>query len=129
MKFLFFTFFFVGIFSGCFKDNFDKIEVLGPQEFCDSLQANDNIQLIDVRTPEEYDQSHILNSELINLQNEKEFLEKTRALDKSKPVYVYCRTGGRSNVAAKHLANNGFKEIKDLKGGIVAWKDENHNCQ
>ena len=129
MKFLFFTFFFVGIFSGCFKDNFDKIEVLGPQEFCDSLQANDNIQLIDVRTPEEYDQSHILNSELINLQNEKEFLEKTRELDKNKPVYVYCRTGRRSNIAAKHLANNGVKTIVDLDGGMVAWNNSNINCE
>ena len=129
MKFLFFTFFFVSILFGCFTDNYDKIEVVGPEEFCEALQSNEDIQLIDVRTPEEYEQSHILNSELINLQNEKEFLEKTRELDKNKPVYVYCRTGRRSNIAAKHLANNGFKKIVDMDGGMVAWNYSNINCE
>jgi rhodanese-related sulfurtransferase len=43
-------------------------------------------------------------------------------LDKEIPIYLYCRSGGRSNKAARQLISLGFKEIYDLQGGYLGWK-------
>lgn len=81
-----------------------------------------NIQLLDVRTQKEYNSGHLKNSFLADWTDKKTFQERVQSLDKSKPVYTYCLSGGRSNAAAKWLRLNGFKEVYNLDGGIVAWK-------
>jgi rhodanese-related sulfurtransferase len=79
-------------------------------------------QLLDVRTLEEYNEGHIPNALLIDVNgDEEEFHRKTDALDKQQPVYVYCRSGARSRRAADILKERGFKNVLELKGGIVAW--------
>jgi len=85
--------------------------------------ANPNIQLIDVRTPKEYEEGHIENAQLINYYS-KNFKENIQELDKEKPVYVYCKSGYRSGNSSKILAELGFKEIYDLKGGYMAWEKQ-----
>ena len=77
------------------------------------------VQLVDVRTPGEYTQGHIENAININVYD-KAFATKTDVLDKSKPVYVYCRSGVRSMKAAKNLKNRGFNVV-NLNGGIGSW--------
>lgn len=84
------------------------------------LSENTNPQLIDVRTPEEFADSKIQNAVNINW-NDAEFLKNIAYLDKSKPVFVYCLSGGRSKAAATKLAENGFVKVYDLKGGILKW--------
>lgn len=79
-----------------------------------------NIHLVDVRTPQEYSDKHIVNSKNINI-NDGNFEKEFAALDKSKPVYIYCLSGGRSARAAEFASRNGFKEIYNLEGGITAW--------
>lgn len=84
-----------------------------------------NVQILDVRTASEYQSGHLKKALQANWNNEVEFQERTKALDKSKPVYVYCLSGVRSNAAANWLSENGFKNVVSMKGGINAWKQAN----
>ena len=79
-----------------------------------------NVQLVDVRTPQEFANGHLENARNINY-NDPKFKENMALLDKSKPIAVYCGVGGRSGKAAKILVELGFKDITDLAGGITAW--------
>jgi rhodanese-related sulfurtransferase len=79
----------------------------------------EKVQLVDVRTPGEYTQGHIENAININVYA-KDFAVKTNSLDKSKPVYVYCRSGARSMKAANNLKSRGYNVV-NLNGGIGGW--------
>jgi len=83
-----------------------------------------SIQLVDVRTPEEYENGHIKNAININYYG-KDFSDRINKLNKDKPIYVYCKSGARSGKSAIILKNLGFKTIYDLKGGILNWDDKN----
>lgn len=82
---------------------------------------NQGVQLVDVRTPEEYADEHISKSININWLGDN-FDGQVLRLNKNKAVLVYCKMGGRSAQAAQRLAALGFKKIVDLEGGIMAWK-------
>ena len=112
----------MSIFSFLFGNNSvqDKpIKVLSPEEFKAQIQDKD-VQLIDVRTPNEYRNGFIANAENINFKS-KDFLSQISKLDKSKPVLLYCSAGGRSAKASIIFDSLGFKEIYDLKGGYLSW--------
>jgi len=76
---------------------------------------------LDVRTPEEFIENFIYKSQNICVTQD-DFKEKVKRLDKNKPVYLYCKSGMRSDKAAKILKEMGFKEIYTMKGGIDLWK-------
>lgn len=80
-----------------------------------------NIQLIDVRTPEEYKAGHIPEAKLIPLQ---ELPSRLAEIDKNKKVYVICHSGNRSRQASDILAKNGFPNIFNIQGGMLSWKGE-----
>lgn len=79
--------------------------------------------ILDVRTPEEWAEGIISNATQINYYDE-DFAAQIETLDKSKPVFVYCKSGGRSSSAAEILKEKGFSKIYNLDGGITAWKDQ-----
>lgn len=81
--------------------------------------------ILDVRRPEEYAEGHIKNALNIDWKNPDEFATKAAQLDKSKPVYLYCRSGVRSAKAADWLRSNGFTQVVELEGGIKAWTEAN----
>lgn len=82
--------------------------------------TKDSVQLVDVRTAEEYAEQRILYAVNIDVL-QSDFKEKAeKMLDNSKPAYVYCRSGRRSMTAANILAKMGFKVI-NLKGGIKSY--------
>lgn len=76
--------------------------------------------LVDVRTPGEYDGGHIGNATLIDYTNPS-FSEEIQKLDKDKPVYVYCASGGRSSRAMADMKGMGFKEVYNLLGGYNGY--------
>jgi len=102
--------------------------------FTISMQAQDNsfVQaeeigtpslrafLIDVRTPDEYKQGSIPSAVNIDVENEF-FPIRVEALNKNNPIVVFCRAGDRSKRASKILKENGFTNVKELKGGYEAW--------
>lgn len=82
------------------------------------------VQLLDVRTPEEFNQGHLSNAMLANWNEKAEFIRRVEALDKDEPVYIYCLSGGRSAAAADLLREKGFSSVIELQRGINAWKQE-----
>ena len=118
--------FLFGVIVGCKSPTEEKAEVNETIQILDKASfkteiANQDIQLIDVRTPKEYEEGHINNAILIDFLAD-DFEDKVQNLDKNKPVYLYCRSGGRSSKASKVLVDLGFNAIKDLKGGYLNWK-------
>lgn len=80
--------------------------------------ADPSTQFVDVRTVEEFASGHAVGTKNLPVESISETLG---SLDKKKPVYLICRTGRRSANAAKILAEAGFTEVFDVKGGTVAW--------
>jgi len=91
-------------------------------DFEQKVKATPNAQVIDVRTPGEYSGGHLDNAANLNY-NGAEFETQLQRFDKSKPVFVYCLSGGRSAKAAAKMAELGFKEVYDMQGGIMAWNN------
>jgi rhodanese-related sulfurtransferase len=94
-------------------------KVVTVDEF-NKLLEQDNIQVIDVRTPEECSIGKIGGAENINIYDDN-FKAKLKELDPSKTTLVYCAKGGRSANAAKMMDELNFEEVYDLKGGYSAW--------
>jgi thioredoxin 1 len=85
-----------------------------------TAMGRDQVQLVDVRTPAEYAAGHLIGS--VNIDWTAEDYEAAFAkLDKSKPVLLYCHSGGRSEQALEHLLEQGYK-AQHLVGGYAAWK-------
>lgn len=101
---------------------------LTTEEFEKQLVKSGNAQLLDVRTPEEYDEGHLAKAANVDYKSP-DFKEKIAKLDKSKPVYVYCLSGGRSAAAATALHESGFKEVYDMKGGYLKWNTSGKNVE
>ena len=78
------------------------------------------VQLVDVRTPAEFEEGKIEGAQNIDVKNA-EFKTMAAKLDPKKPVAVYCRSGARSAKAASILKEMGFKKIYNLDGGYLAW--------
>ena len=76
-----------------------------------------------LRTKEEFTASHLKGAQNICVTDD-DFDEKVKTLDKNKPVYVYCKMGGRSADAAKKLKKMGFTKVYDMKGGILSWEEK-----
>ena len=106
------------IFSSC-DNSVDKFEILDYVDF--KNQIVNNVQLIDVRTSEEFNAGHIEGSINIDFKNEEVFYQSFQKLDKKNPVYVYCRSGNRSKKSADKLLEMGFSKVFDLKGGYIEW--------
>jgi len=130
MKKIFLWSFFVIIFAFQSCKDYSKdvsttgeIELISPQQVYDAVYSTDSVQLVDVRTPAEYKISHLKGSQNICVTSD-DFEEKVKTLDKNRPVYVYCRVGGRSANAAKKLREMGFTKIYDMDGGILLWEEE-----
>ncbi|WP_428655697.1 rhodanese-like domain-containing protein [Runella sp.] len=82
--------------------------------FVQKLKETPNAQLLDVRTPEEWNAGNIKSSKCVNVKST-EFNQQIEKLDKNKPVFVYCMAGVRSAKASKILKEAGFKEIYNLQ--------------
>ncbi len=106
------------------NSNQDENIVQGTTADFKTATENANVQLIDVRTHREYAGGHLKNAKNIDFKN-KNFLQQIKKLDKNKSVYLYCRSGRRSGLAAIQLAQEGFSKIYNLDGGILQWNKEN----
>lgn len=97
-----------------------NIKTIDPIAFAEKIKTTQNAQILDVRTPEEYDVEHIENADNINW-NSNGFVARIDKYDKSKPIFVYCLSGGRSKKASEKLEELGFATIYELQGGIIKW--------
>ena len=81
---------------------------------------DDDIVVLDVREPDEYKAANI-GGHLIPIND---LPKRMNELDPSKEIVVHCRGGGRSSRAVEFLQAHGFKNVKNLAGGIVAWAEK-----
>jgi thioredoxin len=96
------------------------VESIDPNTFSEKLQTSSNAQLIDVRTPEEFNSKHLENAVNIDY-NGTNFDTEIAKLDKTKPTFVYCLSGGRSSSAVAKMQDLGFTELYNMEGGMMKW--------
>ena len=97
------------------------IPQLTPQQLQNKLSASSDILLLDVREPEEAALCRLPNSILIPMN---ELPMRQNELPDGKEIVVYCHHGIRSQYCALYLADAGFEQTANLKGGIDAWARE-----
>jgi thioredoxin len=102
----------------------EGLQDVSATEFQSQLASSDDKQIVDVRTNDEYTNGHIEGAILADISSNM-FQEVAAKLDKDKPVFVYCLSGGRSSSAASQLKEIGFKSITNLSGGMLAWQSAN----
>ena len=108
------------LFASCNGQTNKKFESISAANFAEKIKSTSQPSIIDVRSPEEFAGQHIDNA--INIDwNGDNFEAKIAKYDKSKPVFVYCMSGGRSKKAAEKLVELGFTKIYELQGGIMKW--------
>lgn len=118
---------FVVLSSSCQTSNENTIVKLIDGDELKLLLDKDDIQFIDVRTQEEFNEKRIEGAK--NIVYDNNFKQKLSKLDKDKPVIVYCRSGRRSASSAIILKDNGFTEIYNLKGGILQWINDGNKVE
>jgi rhodanese-related sulfurtransferase len=94
---------------------------LNAKQFYEMMQKEKDVIILDVRTPQEYQEGHISNAINIPVQILGQQLDKLKNF-KDKKILVYCRSGHRSAIASQILDRAGFKNVYNLKGGLFEWK-------
>lgn len=89
--------------------------------FSEKIAATPNPQILDVRTPEEFASDHIDKAININWLGDS-FVVDSKKLDKTRPIFVYCKSGARSQNAVQKLEELGFTNLYQLQGGILKWE-------
>lgn len=91
------------------------------EELKSRIDRGDPLFILDVRNPEEYQICSIIGSKLLPLP---ELPQRFRELDPNREMVVHCKSGMRSLKAVQFLRQQGFTNIKNLKGGILDWADK-----
>tara|TARA_B100001059_G_scaffold234595_1_gene277590 strand:- start:1619 stop:1927 length:309 start_codon:yes stop_codon:yes gene_type:complete len=94
---------------------------LTSDELIERLDKDENSYILDVRTDDEFEDSHIPDSKLLDIKDPQSFINGIQELDKAKNYYVYCHSGVRSVQACQILKSFGFENIYNLLGGISQW--------
>ncbi len=98
------------------------IEEISATDLKKRIDAGDDIQLIDVRQPDENAFAKISGARLIPLG---EILKRIDEIDPKRETVIHCKMGGRSAKAIEMMQQAGYKgQLKNLKGGITAWSNE-----
>lgn len=106
------------------KDLEPKRYDISPSE-ANEIIENENILILDVRTPNEFGNGHIPGA-LLSPVSEINISSIVETLSKEKPILVYCKSGFRSTSAANYLVDEGFIRVYNLSDGILAWKEQNY---
>jgi rhodanese-related sulfurtransferase len=104
--------------SACAQSGGSNLDVTQVSQM---IADNEDIVLIDVRTPEEFMQGHLDGAKLINFYDAN-FQEEVKKLDTAKKYVVYCRSGGRSAKSVNAMKKLGFTEVYNMSGGVLAWQ-------
>lgn len=119
MKKILYVMFVAAMIAGCNENkSYDSVDAA---RFAEVI-ADEEVQIIDTRTPEEFNSGHIPGAVNINIDGE-DFEARILELDKSRPVAVYCRGGRRSKEAADRMVGCGLN-VTELSDGILSWDGE-----
>jgi len=95
---------------------------LSPLQFKELLAKTPDAQLVDVRTPAEYESGTIQGAINVDIKAPN-FSERIEKLDKGRPVFLFCKVGGRSAKASQQLQDMGFTTLYDLSEGYLGWQE------
>lgn len=95
-----------------------KVDV---SEALELMEEEPELQVLDVRTPEEVAGGTIKGARIVNIHDAEFDTRTAKTLDKTKPVLVYCGSGKRSSTAIARMKEQGFTMLYNLDGGITAW--------
>lgn len=97
------------------------IRVVAPGEAAATIAAPpDDLVILDVRTPEEFEEGHIDGAVMLDFYRD-DFADELSRLDRDVPYVVYCRSGNRSGQTRAMMDELGFASVADVDGGIVGW--------
>ncbi|MBK8576062.1 MAG: rhodanese-like domain-containing protein [Elusimicrobia bacterium] len=111
----------LGLSLGCAAKDKKWVDVTAVEAA--ALMKDPNVFLLDVRTAEEYADRHIPKSVLVPVQVLDQQIERLPQ-NKSQPILLYCRSGNRSKTAAHLLYDKGYRNLYNLKGGILSWPEK-----
>ena len=106
----------------CGETNSQVVQNIKAEKFQEFSTLNDGI-IIDVRTAAEFNSGHIKDATNIDFYAN-DFTDKLKIVRKDVPIYVYCRSGGRSSSAAKKMEELGFSKVYNMLGGIGSWNSK-----
>jgi len=128
-NYTYFSFLFIFLFSIACSSNTETNSLhnadgkISITQFKTKLATTSVPQLIDVRTPNEFNQGSLDGA--LNIDFRSQNLEnQLNTLDKSKPVFIFCQSGGRSGKCYKKMKDMGFSEVYDMAGGYGAWSKQ-----
>ena len=108
----------------CGNTNSQIIEDVNTENFHQLIEKGDGI-IIDVRTSQEFNSGHIIDATNIDFYSD-DFTDKLKIVRKDVPIYVYCRSGGRSSSAADKMEKLGFTKVYNMIGGIGSWQSKGY---
>ncbi|PSR52597.1 rhodanese-like domain-containing protein [Adhaeribacter arboris] len=120
-----------GLFPSCGQNAFDTqlsllykktVSIIRPAQLAAELQQKQNIFLLDTRSPAEYAVSHLPQAQFIDYDTFS--IEQVKNISRDAPIVIYCAVGVRSERIGEQLLRAGFKNVKNLYGGIFEWKNE-----
>ncbi len=109
----------IGVFSVTVWLNTQRFQEISTQQLLNRYQQNNPLLIIDVREPYEYKAGHIPGAILIPVRELESHLDE---LDKEMEIFLVCRSGNRSRTAATLLAQNGFRRVYNVNGGMLSWE-------
>ncbi len=121
MKIKFYTFLLLSVFVFSCQGQTTSKEYLLKAAAFEKQSKSEKGLMLDVRTAAEFKEGHIEGAKNIDFLQD-DFETNIVQLDKSKPIYVYCKSGGRSAKAIEKLRKQGFTNLYELEGGYGAWK-------
>lgn len=96
------------------------VKNITPNEVQELIKSKKPVLLLDVRQPEEFaHDGHIKGARLMPLSS---LRDRASELPKDTPIVCVCRSGARSRTACEQLTRQGFADISNLSGGMIAWK-------
>lgn len=97
-----------------------KVPTISVDDVKMSIDKNQSVNIIDVRTPEEVVRGKIVGSINVPVDN----ITKIKSLisDKNSTIYLYCLSGSRSNIATEQLQQMGYTNVFSMANGLLAWK-------
>ncbi len=102
------------------ENTMKQLDTISLTDWKNKYDNQDDFIIIDVRTPDEFEEGHIENSININFY-ESNFEDQINNLDKGKKYLIYCRSGARSSKTLEVMRELNFNEVYDLQGGFISW--------
>jgi rhodanese-related sulfurtransferase len=96
-------------------------QTLNAPAYEEAMKKNPGAIILDVRTPGEVQADGVLEGAIVIDFYDPKFMEKVNKLDKTKPIFIYCRSGARSGRAMDMMQKAGFVSVVNLQGGTLAW--------